>query len=102
MEQLTINLQPQYIGKFQTIIKAFGSENLFIDNFLRYHVIRLKREISRMQFALNKYEVKYNMTSEIFYNKLENGDLGDDRDFVMWSGIYELLIDSKNQLSLLI
>jgi len=102
MEQLIINLQPQYVGKFQILINAFGDENIFIDNFLEYHVNRLKREIARMQFAISKYEIKYNMTSEIFYKKLENGELGDDKDFVMWSGIYELMKDSKKQLSQLI
>jgi len=102
MEQLIINLQPQYVGKFQTLINAFGDENIFIDNFLEYHINRLKREIARMQFAISKYEIKYNMTSEIFYKKLESGELGDDKDFVMWSGIYELMKDSKKQLSQLI
>ncbi len=57
-------------------------------------------EIERMQFALQKYETKYNMTSKEFYRKLENGEVGDDRDFVMWSGIYELLLDSKKQLEI--
>lgn len=74
MEQLTLKLQPNYIS-------------------------RLEREIARMQFAISKYEIKYNMTSDVFYQKIENGELGDDKDFVMWSGIYELLSDSKRQLS---
>jgi len=102
MQQFIINLQPQYVGKFQTLINAFGNENIFIDNFLEYHINRLKREIARMQYAIQKYEIKYNMTSENFYNKLEKGELGDDKDFVMWSGIYELMLDSKKQLSQLI
>ncbi len=74
MEQLILKLQPNYIS-------------------------RLEREIARMQFAISKYEIKYNMTSDVFYQKIENGELGDDKDFVMWSGIYELLSDSKRQLS---
>jgi len=102
MEQLTLTLQPTYMGKMQTLINVFGNNNLLIDNFFDYHTNRLKREIGRMQFALQKYEIKYNMTSKEFYRKLENGEVGDDRDFVMWSGIYELLLDSKKQLSQLI
>ena len=99
MEQLTLNIPTNNKGKIQNLINIFGSNDLFVDNFLEYHINRLKREIARMQFALNKYETKYNLTSELFYKKIEAGELGDDKDFVMWSGIYELLSESKKQLS---
>ncbi|MBI4649176.1 MAG: hypothetical protein HY738_21930 [Bacteroidia bacterium] len=102
MEQLTLKLQPKYVGKMQTLINVFGDSDLFVDKFFDYHINRLKREIARMQFAINKYEIKYNMKSDIFYQKIETGELGDDKDFVMWSGIYELLLDSKKQLSQLL
>jgi len=102
MEQLTLTLPTNNVGKMQTLINIFGNNDLFVDNFFEYHLNRLKREIARMQYTLIKYETKYNMTSELFYKKIENGELGDDKDFVMWSGIYELLLDSKKQLSQLI
>lgn len=102
MEQLTLTLPTNYVRKMQTLINIFGNDNLFVDKFFEYHINRLKREIARMQLALNKYEKKYDMSSEQFYKKIEAEELGDDKDFVMWSGIYELLLDSKKQLSLLI
>ncbi len=102
MEQLTLTIPTNYVGKMQTLIDIFGNNDLFIDKFFEYHINRLKREIARMQYALNKYETKYNMTSELFYKKIEAGELGDDKDFVMWSGIYELFLDSKKQLSQLV
>ncbi len=82
----------------QTLLNTFGNNNLFVDRFMDYHVARLKREIKRMQATLNKYEKKYDIKSDKFHQKLENGELGDDRDFVMWSGIYELMLDSQNKL----
>jgi len=102
MDQLTLKLKPKYIGKMQTLINVFGNNDLLVDKFFEYHINRLKREIGRMQLALSKYEVKYNMTSDVFYQKIENGELGDDKDFVMWSGIYELLVESKKQLAQLV
>ena len=98
MEQIVLNLQKPYAGRLQTLIKVLGSD-LLVDKFIDYHVNRLKREIARMQYALNKFEVKYQLNSEEFYKKLEDGEFGDDKDFVQWSGIYELQLDSKNQLS---
>lgn len=99
MEQVILNLHQPYAGKMQTLLKVFDNNDLFVDKFMDYHVNRLKREIVRMQSAINKYEIKYEIKSDEFYQKLENGELGDDRDFVMWSGIYELLLDSKKQLA---
>jgi len=102
MEQLTLKLKPKYIKKMQALINVFGNNELLVDKFFEYQINRLKREIARMQLVLNKYEEKYKMASEVFYQKIENGELGDDKDFVMWSGIYELYIDSKKQLAQLV
>ncbi len=98
MEQIILNLNKPYANKMQILLSTLGDNNLFVDKFVDYHVARLKREIIRMQIALNKYEIKYDIKSDKFYDKLENGELGDDRDFLTWSGIYELLLDSKKQL----
>lgn len=94
-----MTLQANHVEKMQTLLKVMGNNDLFVDNFFDFHLNRLKREILRMQNALTKYEIKYQMKSDEFYKRIENGELGDDKDFVMWSGIYELLLDSKKQLA---
>ncbi len=99
MEQVVLTLQANHVEKMQTLLKVMGNNDLFVDNFFDFHLNRLKREILRMQNALTKYEIKYQMKSDEFYKRIENGELGDDKDFVMWSGIYELLLDSKKQLA---
>ena len=38
------------------------------------------------------------MLSDSFYEKFLQGDLNDDEDFMIWSGLYELLIENKNKL----
>jgi len=102
MEELVLKLHKPYVGKMQNLLNVIGNNDLFVDKFLEYHINRLKREIVRMQLSLEKYEKKYQMKTDDFYQRLENGELGDDRDFVMWSGIYELLLDSKKQLTQLL
>ena len=101
MEQVVLNLQKPYAGRMQTLMKVLGND-LMIDNFLDYHINRLKREIARMQYAMNKFETKYQLSSDEFYTRLENGEFGDDKDFVQWSGIYELQLDSKQKLAQLV
>lgn len=102
MEQFILNLPANHIDKLQNLLHVFGTDELLIDKFYEYHINRLKREITRMQVALAKYETKYNLSSEEFYSKMEDGQLDDSRDFVMWAGIYALLLDHKKQLAQLV
>lgn len=98
MAQITLDLQPQLANKFKTYLKLFGNKNLMFDRFIDYHINRLKREISHMQSSLDKYEKKYNMQSKKFYKHFEKGEYGDEKDYMLWAGIYELKIDSEQKL----
>lgn len=98
MAQIVLELQPQIADKFNTYIKLFGNKELMFDRFIDYHISRLKREIARMQSVLNKYEIKYNMKSEEFYKFFDRGKFGDKKDYMLWAGIYELQLDSKQKL----
>lgn len=99
MQTIKIELNPELAKRFETYIQLFGSEELLFDKFLEYHINRIKREISRMQHELDKYESKYNLKTDDFYKRFENGEFGDENDYLMWAGIYELQLDSKNKLS---
>ena len=99
MQTITIELKPDIAKKFDQYVQLFGSNNLLFDKFLDYHLKRIKREISRMQFELDKYEAKYKLTTAEFYKKFELGEYGDETDFMLWAGIYELQLDSKNKLA---
>ena len=99
MAQVTIDLQADIANKFKTYIKLFGSKELMFDKFIDYHINRLKREIARMQKELIKYEEKYNLNTEEFYQGFDKGEFGDEKDYMLWAGIYELQLDSKNKLA---
>ncbi len=85
----------------KVLIKILG-DNLFADKFLDYHINRLKQEIANMQYKLDKFEEKYQMKTDKFYEQFDNGELGDFKDYMLWSGIYEFQLDSKQQLNQLI
>ena len=99
MAQITLDLQADIASKFKTYIRLFGSKELMFDKFIDYHISRLKREIARMQKELNKYEEKYNLTTEEFYQGFDKGKFGDEKDYMLWAGVYELQSDSKNKLA---
>ena len=99
MSQITFDLNAETAGKLNSFIQTFGSEELLFEKFIEFYRNRLKREIARMQIDLNDFEKKYNMTSVDFFEKFESGTLGDERDFMVWSGIFEMQQDSKNKLA---
>ena len=102
MQSITIKLQTNLAEKFQTYVKLFGTEELMFDKFIIFHINRLKREIARMQKELDKYEQKYQLKSEKFHDAFEKGKFEDQKDYMLWAGIYELQMDSKNKLGELI
>lgn len=102
MQSITINLESNLAKKFQTYVKLFGTEELMFDKFILFHINRLKREILRMQKELDKYEQKYQVTSKKFHKDFEQGKFDDQKDYMLWAGIYELQIDSKNKLAELV
>lgn len=102
MAQITLELQNELATKMNNFVKSFGSKELLFGSFIEFHAKKLKREISSMQEDLNKYEQKYNMNSSIFFEQFENGKIDDNKDFTLWSGIYEMQLDSKQKLHNLI
>ena len=48
---------------------------------------------------MRRFERKYKLSSNEFYAKFEEGKFGDEDDFMLWSGIYELYQTNSNELS---
>jgi hypothetical protein len=43
---------------------------------------------------LREYEQKYGYSTIEFYRRFQSGELGDDDDLLMWSGLYHLYLTS--------
>ena len=73
-------------------------------HFKREVVESLKRELSICNVALSnikeeleKFEIKYTMSTEEFNEKFEKGQLGDDQDFFEWNAYKEYYNDWQNR-----
>lgn len=51
---------------------------------------------------LGIYETKYGMTSKEFYARFMKGELGDAKDFIAWAGTYELFLERKRRLEIVL
>ena len=98
MSQITLEINSDSANKLNSFINSYGNKDLFLDKFLYFQVNKLKREVARIQIDLDEFEKKYTKTSIEFYTQFENGKLEDSKDFILWAGLFELQIESKNKL----
>jgi hypothetical protein len=102
MQTITFEIQTDLAKRIEKYLQFFGNKEIMFDKFIEYHINRIKREIALMQKDLEEYEQKYNMSSDKFYEQFESGELGDSKDFIVWSGIYEMHMDCNRKLQKLL
>ena len=98
MITLNLKLQPDIEQRLNYLISKKGDIDLFFKDFLTYKISQLEKAIFNMEKDLRKYERKYKLTSQEFYHQFEAGKFGDEDDYMVWSGIYELLQENKTEL----
>jgi hypothetical protein len=59
------------------------------------------KQASELQEKLQKYEAKYQRTSDDFYQQFMAGELGDSIDFTEWSIFYDMWQSVQSRLSVL-
>jgi len=61
-------------------------------------IAELNRGILNIKIDLKEYEESYDMMSDSFYERYSQGDLDDREDFMLWSGLYEMLLENEMRL----
>ena len=74
---------------------------LTIDKLLDRETSRLISQKARLEQQLADFELRYSLSSEEFYERFEQGELGDAMDFVEWSATYEMAANLQRRLSIL-
>jgi len=72
-----------------------------IDKLLEREMTRMLELKTRLIGQLEEFEKKYALSSSEFYTQYENGELGDDMDFVEWAATVEMLANADRRLALL-
>jgi hypothetical protein len=98
MLNFQLAIQPQTEQRLRKILNNTQDYEAFAQGIINYQITELQKAILNIQLDLQSYEKNYQMPSDSFYEKFLQGDLNDDEDFMIWSGLYELLIENKNKL----
>ncbi len=98
MLNLSFKLQPETEQKFTRIMEQYSDKEQFFQDIIRYQVDELKNSIHNIEIELRELEQKYSLSSKEFYLKFTNGELGDEEEYILWSGIYEMQLENKKKL----
>jgi len=96
---LNLHVQPHTEQKIKKILNYAKDEEIFAQNIIAYEIAELQKGIINLKLDLKEFEEKYLMPSEVFYQRFEQGLLNDNEDFIVWSGIYEMLESNIQRLS---
>jgi hypothetical protein len=61
-----------------------------IGKILDFILSQFKLKLAKYQQDMSKFEQQYGMSSALFHQRFEAGELGDETDFFEWEGLYEL------------
>jgi predicted mannosyl-3-phosphoglycerate phosphatase (HAD superfamily) len=102
MLDLQLELKPRTAEKFRKILNQYQSHEVFISYIIGYEISELERAIGKIQLDLRQFEEKYHLATSNFYKAFENGQIDDCEDYMIWAGIYELLLKNQQRLQELV
>lgn len=103
------NIMDTTITQIQRLEKYILASRMSIDGIFSAtisklytrEVKRINQLIIRLEIQLSEFENQYSMTSEMFKQKYEFENLGDDIDFVEWSSTLDMLENAKKRQNIL-
>jgi len=99
MLEFTLDLEEETKNKFKKILDQYSNKEIFAKNIIEYETAQLKKGIINIQLDLKSFEKKYGLSSKDFYQKFKSGEFGDDEDYIIWAGIYEMLGQNQKRLA---
>ena len=75
--------------------------DMTISKLLTREFNRMVELKTRLANQLREFEEQYALKSEVFYERYENGEMGDDMDFVEWAATVEMVANVDRRLALL-
>ena len=98
MLDFQLSVQPETEKRLKKILNAIKDPENFAQSIIDYQIAELHKSNLNLKLELADLEKQYQMTSEEFYQKFSQGILGDAEDFIIWSGLYEMLLQNKANL----
>jgi hypothetical protein len=99
MINLQLSIQPETEKRLKKILNSVENQENFAQGIIDYQITELEKSILSLKLDLTKFEEQYQMTSAEFYQQFCQDNLGDEADFIVWSGLYEMWCQNETYLS---
>jgi chromosome segregation and condensation protein ScpB len=99
MINLQLSSQPETEKRLKKILNSVENQENFAQGIIDYQITELEKSILSLKLDLTKFEEQYQMTSAEFYQQFCQDNLGDEADFIVWSGLYEMWCQNETYLS---
>ena len=74
---------------------------LTLDKIIAYEIANAQKETADLQKELQVFEAQYQISSDDFYRRFRQGEMGEDVDFVEWSAFYQMWLSVQQRLEIL-
>ncbi len=98
MLNLNLNVEPRTEERLKKILGYTDDQETFAQNIITWQIAELKKGILNIRLDIREFEDRYSMKTEDFYHRFEQGVAGDTEDFIIWSGLYEMLCENELRL----
>ena len=98
MLNLHLNVDPKTAKRLKKVLEYSRDEETFAQNVIAYQLAEFRRGSLNLRLDLLTFEEKYQISSQIFYEKFSQGEMGDKEDFITWAGLVEMLNENEERL----
>ncbi len=99
MLDLHLELKPQTAVKLKRVLDLHPDQETFARNVIAYQTAELKKAILNLRLDLKAFEEKHRRPSADFYAEFTQGAMDDCEEYILWAGLYELLIENQSRLA---
>jgi hypothetical protein len=98
MLNLHLNVNAATAKRLKKVLEYSRDEETFAQNVIAYQLAELRRGILNLKLDMQVFEEKYRLSSQDFYKKFTQGEMGDDEDAMTWAGLVEMLAANEKRL----
>ncbi|RLD65839.1 MAG: hypothetical protein DRI95_07875 [Bacteroidetes bacterium] len=95
---IQLQLSKKTEQRLKQIMLLHKDKDNFFNKMIDYQINELKLSILNIEKDLKQFEKKHEIGSKLFYERFENGKIGDEDDYIVWAGIYEMFLRDKQKL----
>ncbi len=98
MLNLQLDVKPNTEVRLRRLLSQMQDTEEFAQNIIAFRISELRRGVLNLRIDLKRFEDQYQMSSETFYNRFEQGQIEDAEDNMLWAGLYEMYRENQQQL----